>query len=51
VPFEFNKECLSAFHRLKEALISTLIMLALDWGLPFEVMCDASDYAMGAVLG
>ena len=51
VRFEFNKECLSAFHRLKEALMTTLITQALDWKLPFEIMCDASDYAVGAVLG
>jgi len=50
VPFEFNKECLSAFHRLKEALITTPVMQALDWELPFGVMCDASDYTVGAVL-
>jgi len=51
VPFGFNKEFLRAFHRLKEALITTPVMQALDWELPFEVMCDASDYVVGAILG
>jgi len=51
VPFEFNEECLSAFHRLKESLISSPIMQALDWELPSKVMSDASEYAVGAVLG
>jgi len=39
---------LSAFHKLKEAFIAAPIMHAPDWELPFEVMCDASDYAVGA---
>ena len=51
VPFKFNEECLSAFHRLKGALITAPVMLVLDWELPFEVMRDASDYAVGAPLG
>jgi len=51
VPFDFNEECLNAFHRLKEALITTPVMQALDWELPFEIMCNASDYAVGVVLG
>jgi len=51
VPFQFNEECLSAFHRLKEALITAPVMQAPDWELPFRIMCDASDYAVGAVLG
>jgi len=42
-PFEFDEEWLSAFNMLKEALISALVMQALDWGLQFEVMCDAND--------
>jgi len=51
VPFEFNEECLSAFRKLKEALITTSIMQAPDWELLFEIMCDASDYDIGAILG
>jgi len=49
--FIFSNECLEDFYRIKEALISTLIIQAPDWSLPFEIMCDASDYAIGAVLG
>jgi hypothetical protein len=45
------EECLQAFHTLKKALISTPVIQPLDWHLPFEVMCDASDYAVGALLG
>ena len=49
--FIFDDKCLNAFETLKEALISTPIMQPPDWNLPFEIMCDASDYAVGAVLG
>ena len=51
VPFNFNDECLHAFELLKNKLISAPILVAPDWSLPFELMCDASDYAIGAVLG
>lgn len=51
VEFKFDAACLDAFGRLKEALISAPIVQSPDWNLPFEVMCDASDYAIGAVLG
>jgi hypothetical protein len=50
VPFEFDDACLKSFNFLKEALISTPIIQPSDWSLPFEIMCDASDYAMGGVL-
>ena len=51
VPFNFTDECLQAFNTLKEKLISAPVIMALDWDLPFEVMCNASDYAIGAILG
>ena len=51
IPFEFNSQCLHAFTVLKVKLISTPIVVAPDWSFPFELMCDASDYAIGAVLG
>jgi hypothetical protein len=50
-PFEFDEECLKAFKALKEILTSTPVIRPPSWGEPFEIMCDASDYAVGAVLG
>ena len=51
IPFVFDYDCLEAFETLKKALISAPIVQPPDWNLPFEIMCDASDYAVGAVLG
>ena len=51
VEFIFDDDFLKAFQRLKPALISTPIIQPPDWSLPFKIMCDASDYAVGAVLG
>ncbi|KAM1024481.1 hypothetical protein ACFX13_038477 [Malus domestica] len=51
VAFEFNKECETAFKTLKDMLTSAPIIMPPDWSLPFELMCDASDYAISAVLG
>ena len=51
IPFEFDSQCLHAFTLLKDKLISAPIVVAPDWSFPFELMCDASDYAIGAVLG
>ncbi|GKB28712.1 reverse transcriptase domain-containing protein, partial [Tanacetum coccineum] len=50
-PFIFSKECIEAFNILKKKLTEAPILVAPDWDLPFEIMCDASDYAVGAVLG
>ncbi|KAL4317881.1 hypothetical protein GQ457_18G012830 [Hibiscus cannabinus] len=49
--FEFNEDCTKAFNLLKQKLVSAPIVEPPDWTLPFELMCDANDYAIGAVLG
>ena len=46
-----DENALAAFEELKRALTHAPILQAPDWSLPFEIMCDASDYAVGAVLG
>ena len=51
IVFNFDDACVHAFELLKSALVSAPIIEAPDWSLPFEIMCDASDYAVGAVLG
>ncbi|GJR87255.1 reverse transcriptase domain-containing protein [Tanacetum coccineum] len=50
-PFYFSKECIEAFNTLKKNLTEAPILIAPDWNEPFELMCDASDFALGAVLG
>jgi hypothetical protein len=50
VAFNFYEKCLAACRTLKSALVSAPIIQPLDWSQPFEIMCDASDYAVGAVL-
>ncbi|GJQ91055.1 reverse transcriptase domain-containing protein [Tanacetum coccineum] len=50
-PFIFSEECIQAFQTLKKKLTEAPILIAPNWDQPFELMCDASDYAIGAVLG
>jgi len=49
--FEFDKECEKAFDCLKEKLTTAPVIIAPNWSIDFELMCDASDYAVGSVLG
>jgi hypothetical protein len=51
VPFDFNEKCLAAFRTLKRSLITAPIIQPSDWSQPFKIMCDASNYGVGAVLG
>ncbi|GJW09661.1 reverse transcriptase domain-containing protein [Tanacetum coccineum] len=50
-PFEFNDKCQNAFKILKEKLTCAPVIVSPNWSLSFELMCDASDFAVGAILG
>nr|GEZ43322.1 reverse transcriptase domain-containing protein [Tanacetum cinerariifolium] len=49
-PFVFSDDCVKAFRTLKEKLTEAPILISPDWDQPFELMCDASDFAVGVVL-
>nr|GFA08185.1 hypothetical protein [Tanacetum cinerariifolium] len=46
-PFVFSKDCINAFETLKKKLTKASILVVPDWNLPFELMYDASDFAIG----
>ena len=50
VPLNLDKDCKDAFNNPKDLLTSVPIIQPPNWNLPFELICDASDYAVGAVL-
>jgi hypothetical protein len=49
-PFVFYQECIEAFELIKQRLVTGPVIVAPDRSLPFEIMCDVSDIALGAVL-
>nr|GFB29133.1 reverse transcriptase domain-containing protein [Tanacetum cinerariifolium] len=49
-PFIFSNERIQAFRTLKDKLTEALILIAPNLDQPFELMCDASDYTVGAVI-
>ncbi|XP_075091611.1 uncharacterized protein LOC142171805 [Nicotiana tabacum] len=51
VTFNFDEACPKAFDELKKKLVVAPIIVAPDYSLPFELMCDASDHDIGVVLG
>nr|GEX07785.1 reverse transcriptase domain-containing protein [Tanacetum cinerariifolium] len=51
IPFLFSKDCIDAFETLKKKLAEAPILVIPDWNLPFELMCEASDFMIGVVLG
>ena len=48
--FAWDEDCQMSFEELKAYLTTAPIVRSPNWQLPFEVMCDASDLAIGAVL-
>ena len=49
--FSWERDCQRSFEELRSHLTTAPIVRAPNWQLPFEVMCDASDLAIRAVLG
>ena len=49
--FNFDESCQKSFKEIKSRLVEAPIMAKPDWNREFEIMCDANDFAMGAVLG
>nr|GEX05503.1 reverse transcriptase domain-containing protein [Tanacetum cinerariifolium] len=49
--FVFSKDCIDAFETLKKKPTEVSILVVPDLNLPFELMCDASDFAIDTVLG
>ena len=50
VKFNFNYTCITAFNALKKMLVEAQIIITPDEGCLFELMYDASDFAIGAFL-
>ena len=48
--FVFDEACLDAFIEIKKRLILAPIMITSDWHIPFEIICDVSNFDIGAVL-
>ena len=51
VEFQWNESCQSAFKVLKDKLSVAPILRGLEWSLPFHISTNASDTAIGGVLG
>ena len=49
--FIWDDRCQRSFEELKQFLTIKPIVRSPNWQLPFEVMCDASDFAIGVVFG
>ena len=50
VIFSFDEAYMTTFEEIKNKLIEAPIVVAPTWNEPFEIVCDVSDFAVGAVL-
>ena len=50
VPWKWSQKCIDAFAGIKHALTHAPVLQIPDHRKPFEVVCDASGYGLGAVL-
>jgi len=50
-PFGIDESCVNAFEKLRSLLVLFPIMQHPDFSLPFKIICDASDFAIMAILG
>ena len=50
-PFMIDESCVKAFEKIRSSLVSAPIMQPPNFSLPFKIMCDAYDFAIGAILG
>ena len=49
--FDFDEACKITSEEIRARLVIALVIATPDWNKSFEIMCDASDFSMGAVLG
>ena len=49
--FDFNEACRIAFEEIRERPVIAHVIATPDWNKNFEIMGDASDFAMGALMG
>nr|GEW71107.1 retrovirus-related Pol polyprotein from transposon 17.6 [Tanacetum cinerariifolium] len=49
--FQFDDDCVDAFKLLKEKLTCAPVIVIPNWNLSFELVCDASDFTVRAILG
>ena len=49
--FDFDDACKLAFDEIKSRLVIAPVIATPDWSKNFEIMCDVSDFVLGAVLG
>nr|GFA28586.1 reverse transcriptase domain-containing protein [Tanacetum cinerariifolium] len=49
-PLVFSEDCIQAFQTLKKKLTEAPILIAPNWDLPFELICDASDFAIDQII-